>query len=74
MSASVYVMQPIGQSYASNPPRGQPSDALKVLYFMRRHGQKCTNEQIESFVIPDKWQAQRVMRDLMEMNAIQKIA
>lgn len=71
---SVYVIQPIGDAYSSNPSVGEPSDALRVLYFCRKHGGKITLDQINQFVIQDRYQAQRVLRQLVEMKALQQIA
>jgi len=74
MGTSVYVLTGIGESYASNISQGEPSDALKLLYFARRRGGKFTTDQIENFVIQDKWQAQQAIRKLSEMQAIKKVA
>jgi hypothetical protein len=67
-------MTALGESFAANPARGEESDALKVLYFARRRQGKITTEQVVDFIIPDKWQAQKTLNRLVDMQALQKIA
>jgi hypothetical protein len=44
----VYTLEPKGDSVASYPSNS-PSDEVKVLYFIRRHGKRATDEQIYQF-------------------------
>ncbi len=46
----IYLLTRIGESLSSNPV-SNPSDARKVLYFMRRKGGRATSEEIQEFVV-----------------------
>ena len=72
---ALYTLTDIGNAYASQPSRGEPSDALRILYHARRHGGKITTEEVRGFIVEDKFQAQRILNKLVnEVKALQQIA
>lgn len=68
----IYMLTSIGDSLASNP-EDNPSEAKRILYWMRRNGNKCTDEQIESYVIPDRGHMQMALRKLTSAGAIKRV-
>jgi hypothetical protein len=68
----IYAISSIGDSFAS-APSNHPSDSLRVLYFLRRHGGRASDEQIEQFVIPDRSTLQVTLNKLRNAKAITAI-
>ena len=64
----IFLLTRIGESLSSNPV-SNPSDARKVLYFMRRHGNRATSEEIQEFVV-DGEQMHAVMNKLIRVKAV----
>jgi hypothetical protein len=61
-----------GEDIAKSPTV-DPSDRMKILYFMRRRNGKATDDQLNEFVIPDRWMLQKAIRKLKDANAIIEI-
>ena len=62
----------LGQDISLTPDM-QPSDAKRVLFYMHRHNGKATDEQLSNFVIQNKWELRKVIRDLVNVKAIEEI-
>ncbi len=67
----VFNMTNMGNHYASQPSN-DPSDSLKILYYMRRHQWKSTDEQLSN-VVPDKYQLQTALNNLIREKAIVEV-
>ena len=64
----LYHLTRIGEALASNPV-SNPSDARRIAYFMRRHGNRATSEEIQEFVVSGQ-QMQDAMRSLLRVKAV----
>jgi hypothetical protein len=68
----IYAITDIGNSFAAQPSN-HPSEGLKVLYFLRRHGGRATDDQLEQFVIPDRSTLQVTLNKLRNAKAVNTI-
>jgi len=64
----IYILTRIGEAISSSPV-SNPSDARKVLYFMRRKGGRATDEEIKEFVV-DGSQMHTTMNKLIRVKAV----
>ena len=67
----VFAMTNLGNHYASQIS-SDPSDGLKILYFMRRHQWKSTDEQLVN-VVQDKYKLQTAINNLIREKAIVEV-
>ena len=68
----IYQLTSIGNSIASSP-QNTKTDGVKILYFLRRHGWRATDDQIKSFVIPDESRYMVAMNNLVRAKAVQVV-
>jgi hypothetical protein len=57
-------------SDAAKEPSNSPSEEMKIVYFMARHNDKSTDDQLNMFVVQDKWRLQKAIRSLKNSKAI----
>ena len=65
----IYQLTGIGQNLASNPT-SQQTTAMKVLYWLRRHGGRGTDEQMRTFVDASPSDIHMAVNNLVRMKAI----
>jgi hypothetical protein len=68
----IYQLTNLGDDLGKSPDMN-PSDAKKILYYMRSHRGSVSDEQIRRFVVPDKWQMRKAIRELKSVDAIREI-
>lgn len=69
----VYQLTSIGNAIASNPSH-EPSVALSILYWLRRHQGRGSDEQIEQFVEGSRFDKQKALNSLVRAKAIIQVA
>ncbi len=65
----MYRLTSIGDSLAATPSNN-PSSALRVLYYIRRHGRSATEEQIRDNLGLDGMDLRLAMNSLMRNKAV----
>lgn len=65
----ILVLTDIGKSYASTPV-STPSLNQRILYFMKRHGDKATDDQLTEYVEPNRNAVAHAIQDLARNRAI----
>ena len=65
----ILVLTDIGKSYTSTPV-SEPSLNQRILYFMKRHGDKATDEQLQEYIEPDRNALARAIQNLARVRAI----
>jgi hypothetical protein len=68
----IFQLTNMGNDIAKEPSN-DPSEKMKIIYFMRRHGGKATDEQLNMFVVQDKWILQKALRGLKDSHAVIEI-
>jgi hypothetical protein len=64
----IYYLTSVGESLASSPSYN-PTLARKILYFMRRHGNRGSMEQFENHITSDKGKLLIALRSLQSGQA-----
>jgi len=65
----IIVLTDIGSSYAATPV-SDPSLNQRILYFMRRHGDKASDEQLQEYVEPNRNELARAIQSLARNKAV----
>jgi len=65
-------MTRIGNAIASSTTSEQ-TDGYRVLSFLRKNKWKCSDSQLQNFVIQDKYQLNKTLEDLKRAQAIVEI-
>ena len=69
----IYSLTPIGKQIA-NSPTSNTNPAWRVLYFLRRHGGRATDEQITTFTGMNSATMHIVMNKLVNAKAVSVIS
>ncbi len=64
----IYQLTSIGQNIAKTPT-SEPSVAMNILYWLKRHGGRATSDQLKTFVT-DGSQMQMAMNKLIRAKAV----
>ncbi len=59
----IYQLTSVGQSIGANPT-SELTPAMRVIYFLRKHGGRATDEQITMYAGVDAAKLQTIMRTL----------
>ncbi len=65
----VYILTPVGESLASSPSNSG-SNAMRILYYLRRHGKQASDSQILDHLGLDGMELRRAMGELEHNQAV----
>lgn len=68
----IYQLTRLGDDLSRSPDMN-PSDAKRILFYMRSHHGNASDAQIRESVVYDKWKFRKAIKELKNVDAIREI-
>ncbi len=69
----IYILTSVGDALASSPSNNSGSNAMRVLYYLRRHGRQASDSQLCDHLQINGMELRKTMGELEDNSAVRTV-